>query len=194
MCYIISLEGNIASGKSTILDKIETNDRVRILQEPIQEWNTIQKNGKPILELFYEYPAKYAFEFQVLVYMSLYNAIKKQSENCEILIIERSLESNIFIFGQMLYDKGFISPTQFSILNYMYETYRIKTNKRVYLFIPYSICFCRVRIRNRQGEEYINGDYLKLLQKYHRNFFEKFPYDVLLENEKDIDNFIKFIC
>lgn len=190
MCYIISLEGNIASGKSTILSKIEPNTRVKVLQEPIEEWNTIKKNGKPILELFYEYPSKYAFEFQVLVYMSLYNAIKTQSQDAEVLIIERSLESNIFIFGQMLYDKKFISPTQFSILKYMYETYRIETNKRVYLFIPYSICFCRVRIRNRPGEEYITGDYLKELQKYHRNFFEKYPYDVLLDNETKADNFI----
>jgi deoxynucleoside kinase len=211
MCYIITLEGNIGSGKSSILNKINTNDRVKVLQEPIDEWNQIKagnqrfpydpsfsvssfpkrtEDGKSILELFYDDPKQYAFEFQVLVYMSLYNAIKTQSRFCDILICERSLESNIHIFGEMLYDMGFISPTQRGILKYMYETFNIQTNKRVYLFVPYSICFCRIKIRNRPGEEKITGDYLKSLQKYHRNFFERFPYDVIIQNDKEIDNFI----
>lgn len=196
MTYIISLEGNIGSGKSTILEKIQekakhTKLKIKILKEPIEKWNEIKKDGKTILELFYDDPKQYAFEFQILVYMSLYDQIKKQSKECDILICERSLESNIHIFGQMLYDKGFISPTQHSILKYMYETYTIETNKRVYLYVPFSICFCRIRIRNRSGEEGISGDYLKALQTYHRNFFEKFPYNALLETDKEIEIFIE---
>lgn len=195
MVYVISVEGNIACGKSTLLDKIQTiatekNIRIKVLKEPIDEWNKITLDGKSILELFYEDPKKYGFEFQFLVYMSLYDAIKVQQEDCDILICERSLESNIHIFAQMLYDKGWITSTQFSILRYMNKTFSIKTDKRVYLSTPFSICFCRVKIRNRKGEENISGDYLKTLQRYHRNFFERFPYNALLETEADINDFI----
>jgi deoxyadenosine/deoxycytidine kinase len=195
MTYIYCVEGNISSGKTTLLSRIaerakHSNLRVKVLEEPIEEWNKIMKDGKTILQLFYEDPKQYSFDFQILVYMSLYDAIKKQAEDCDILICERSLESNIHIFSQMLYDKGWISSVQFGILEFMSRTYSIPTHKRVYLFTPFSICFCRLRIRNRTGEEDITGDYLKDLQKYHRNFFEKFPYNALLENDKDISAFI----
>jgi deoxyadenosine/deoxycytidine kinase len=198
MAYIIVVEGNIGSGKSTLLERIEerakqTNLRVKVLKEPIDEWTQIKKDDKNILELFYDDPKQYAFEFQILVYMSLYNAIKKQSEECDILICERSLESNLHIFAQMLYDKRWISPTQFGVLKYMSETYWIRTHKRVYLSVPFSICFCRVRIRNRKGEEGITGDYLKQLQLYHRNFFSKFPFQTLLETDADANDFVESI-
>jgi len=187
MTFIISLEGNIGCGKSTLLERIaaaslQTSKRIRILKEPVDEWAKVKKGDKTILELFYEDPRTYAFEFQILVYMSLYNAIKKQAAECDVLICERSLESNIHIFAEMLYDKGWISESQMGVLRFMADTYKIKTDYRVYLFCPATICHYRVRERARQGEEKITLEYLHDLQTYHRNFFFKFPHDEKVDN------------
>ena len=187
MTFIISLEGNIGSGKSTLLERIaaaqtQSKKRIHILKEPIEEWLQVKKGDKNILELFYEDPKQYAFEFQILVYMSLYNAITKQAAECDVLICERSLDSNAHIFTEMLYDKGYINESQLGVLRYMCDKYKIKTDYRVYLFCPFSICYYRMKERARKGEEGITLDYLNDLQTYHRNFFFKFPYDEKIDN------------
>ena len=55
---IIAIEGNIGSGKSTLVSKLEeifkNNSDYYFLQEPVSIWNTIKdENGVTILEKFY---------------------------------------------------------------------------------------------------------------------------------------------
>ena len=59
MTVIISIEGNIGSGKSTLVSELEKyfkdNNKIGFLQEPVDIWNTIKdENGTTILEKFYE--------------------------------------------------------------------------------------------------------------------------------------------
>ena len=58
MVQIISIEGNIGSGKSTFVDYLKQNykqDNIIYLQEPNDEWNKIKDDdGITILEKFYE--------------------------------------------------------------------------------------------------------------------------------------------
>ena len=56
---IISVEGNIGSGKSTLVENLKTyltNKEINyvFVQEPVEIWNTIcDKEGEPILTKFY---------------------------------------------------------------------------------------------------------------------------------------------
>ena len=64
MSKIISVEGNIGSGKSTIVDILKkyfkNNSNIIFLQEPVDEWSEIKdKNGQTILSKFYENQKKY---------------------------------------------------------------------------------------------------------------------------------------
>ena len=36
---IISIEGNIGSGKSSLLEKLEKHENLNILQERVEDWN-----------------------------------------------------------------------------------------------------------------------------------------------------------
>ena len=65
MTFIISIEGNIGSGKSTILSLLKEEckkiDGIIFLQEPVSEWNEIKDNsGETILSKFYENQEKEA--------------------------------------------------------------------------------------------------------------------------------------
>jgi deoxyadenosine/deoxycytidine kinase len=68
---IISIEGNIGSGKSTLIKKLrelpEFQNGFTFLPEPVDEWNTIKdSDGITILEKYYSDQKKYAFSFQMM--------------------------------------------------------------------------------------------------------------------------------
>ena len=59
MPTIISIEGNIGVGKSTVVDLLKSkysnlqNQSIVFLQEPVKQWETIKdKSGASILEKF----------------------------------------------------------------------------------------------------------------------------------------------
>ena len=76
MALIISIDGNIGSGKSTLIDNLKKhflNEDVIFLEEPINEWNKIKdENNKTILEKYYENINKYAFCFQMMTFITRY--------------------------------------------------------------------------------------------------------------------------
>mgnify|MGYP003333660748 FL=1 len=68
MSCIFSVEGNIGSGKSTLVKMLKeyliiANDKkVVFLQEPVDEWESIKdESGESILEKFYGNQQKYHF-------------------------------------------------------------------------------------------------------------------------------------
>ena len=78
---IYSIEGNIGSGKSTIIkilkEHFKSNDNIIFLLEPVDEWNTICDNDKTILEKYYENKKQYAFSFQMMAYISRLSQLKE---------------------------------------------------------------------------------------------------------------------
>ena len=127
--YIIYLEGNIASGKSTLLPRISNALRqiykMNIYEylEPLNIWNDIKKCEKPILQLLYDNPNAYAPTFQ---YLTL---ITRQSQYMEFLetkgegiaIIERSYLSDR-LFQNVMHSEGYINN-----LNSSYAQYKTYT-------------------------------------------------------------------
>ena len=69
MTVIISVEGNIGSGKSSLVKQIKlslsknTLDKpIFFLQEPVEEWGNIKdKDGNTVLEEFYKDKKKMGF-------------------------------------------------------------------------------------------------------------------------------------
>ena len=100
MNYIFSIEGNIGSGKSTLV-KILTrtfkklvNVPIVYLPEPVSVWESItDKNGKNIIEKYYENQEKYAFSFQMMAYITRIHQLKEilKKESNTIIICERSV-------------------------------------------------------------------------------------------------------
>lgn len=182
---IISVEGNIAAGKSKLLSDLENvantnNMRVIYVQEPVSEWNTIcNKDNINILTLFYNDQHKYAFSFQMMAYISRLVAIKnavesvKKDENC-IIISERSIHTDRHVFAKMLYDEGKIEDINFEIyLKWFNEfTNDYPVEAIIYIPTPPELCAERVKIRNRPGEE-ISIEYLERCHKYHIDWLEK---------------------
>ena len=80
--HIISIEGNIGAGKSTLYEQLRTmyrdNPRIVFVDEPVDEWNTIvDESGTTILQRYYENQEKYAFSFQIMALGTRLSLMKK---------------------------------------------------------------------------------------------------------------------
>jgi deoxycitidine kinase/deoxyguanosine kinase len=183
---LVSIEGNIGAGKSTVLEHLEkymekhmANKKVLFLKEPLDIWEQFHdEKGHTILEKFYENQKRYAFTFQVMAYITrmslLKNAIKKNPD-VEIIIIERSLCADKNIFMNMLHDDGIVEPMEFSIYNKWYsefiQDYRV--DAVIYMDSDPETCANRINKRNRTGEGGIPLDYLKKCKDYHSKWLNE---------------------
>ena len=89
------------------------------LEEPVEDWESIQDNNINIIEKFYENVEKYSFPFQMMAYISrlsnLRNIIKKYPES--IIITERSLFTDKYVFAKMLFDSNKMNIYEYKIYN-----------------------------------------------------------------------------
>jgi deoxyadenosine/deoxycytidine kinase len=178
---IISIDGNIGSGKSTLMEELKTyfsnNKNVVFLKEPVDEWETItDENGVTILEKFYENPSKYGFSFQIMAYISrldvMRNAIKKNPNS--IFISERSLFTDKLVFAKMLFDSGNIELVNYKIYLKWFDTFAedFPISKVIYVNTEPEICHQRIGKRSRTGESNIPLEYLQNCHKYHTNMLD----------------------
>jgi deoxyadenosine/deoxycytidine kinase len=175
-----SIEGNIGSGKSTLIELLKLHLPLQFLDEPVKVWDTIRDSfGVTILEKYYQDPKRYAFSFQMMAYITRLSAMRKAKG--EILFTERSIYTDREIFAKMLYDSGKIEPIEYSIyLNWFNEFLDdINIDGLIYVYTPPELCVNRINQRSRKGEESIPLEYIKQCNDYHENWIKNTNIPVL---------------
>jgi deoxyadenosine/deoxycytidine kinase len=179
---IISIEGNIGSGKSTLIKKLKEHPEFQngftFLPEPVDEWNTItDSDGITIIEKYYSDQKKYAFSFQMMAYISRLKQLQ-ESKNSSIIVTERCLYTDRNIFAKMLYDSGLIEDIEYSIYLKWFDYFinELKVIKFIYVRSDPGVCLERINLRNRKGEN-ISIQYLSNCHNYHEKW---------LNNEKEL--------
>jgi deoxyadenosine/deoxycytidine kinase len=197
--YIFSIEGNIGSGKSTFVDKMEKTlhtirgYKIIYLQEPVDVWKTIcDKDGKNIIEKYYDNNKKYAFSFQMMAYISRLTKLKDilKNNNNSIIITERSLYTDKFVFCKMLYDDEKIEEVNYTIYLKWFDYFiqDISISNIIYINTSPIICSNRIKQRGRKGEN-IPLEYLQKCHDYHEEFCNNDEFNVLfLDGNIDINN------
>ena len=182
---ILSIEGNIGSGKSTVINTLKEyyksnekgNDKVYFLEEPVSEWVEIKdSDGKNIIEKFYENQEHYSFSFQMMAYISRLAMLKQAIKHCKekgikLIICERSLQTDKNVFCKMLHDSGKIEDINFQIYNKWFSEFITEIPLIYYVYIKTEpkIAHERVLKRNRKGEN-ISVEYLEMCSTYHDNW------------------------
>jgi deoxyadenosine/deoxycytidine kinase len=176
--FIISIDGNIGSGKSTMVyilkEMFKNNESICFLQEPVDSWNNIRdENNVTILERFYDNQKEFAFSFQMMAYISRLSILKKAIKNkkYKYIVTERCLFTDANIFAKMLYDDGKISLIEYSIYKTWFNEFIDELPKHKYMYIKTSplLAFERVLSRNREGET-IPLEYLEKCHRYHESW------------------------
>ena len=172
---VISIEGNIGSGKSTILELLKTrfegNKSVAFLSEPVDVWREIKDEmGVDLLTNFYKDQEKFSFHFQMAAYISRISAITELQKNNDIklIIVERSIWTDKNVFAKMLYDDGKISKLEYNIYLKWFDEFSklINHSLNIYIKTRPEVAFERVKKRNRSGET-IPLEYLQKCHNYH---------------------------
>ena len=204
MNNIISIEGNIGSGKTTLFNLLRASpvlSNVFFIEEPVDLWNKIFDDitGESILQRFYADPDRYAFAFQTMAFFSRLALLAEAPAGCTV-VTERSLLTDRDVFAKMLYDSRMIDSLCYKIYMHNSASFRdVAPSKIIYIKTDPVVCEERISIRNRNGESKISIDYLIKCEEYHEAMIRNAPSEILvLDGNQDthhheltsIENFI----
>ena len=159
---MIVIEGNIGAGKTTAQRLITSTHKSCVSYlEPVQD--------NPYLSMFYENPKQYALEMQYYLMSRRYSmhrdAVEQEWYKGKNTIHDRSIFGDE-AFAIVLHQDGFISDIGF----HNYQMHRECMEKTIlipqlviFLQVPPSVCYDRIRNRGRPCELGITVDYLTKL-------------------------------
>jgi deoxyadenosine/deoxycytidine kinase len=192
---LISIEGSIGSGKSTLINALKTrNPEWHFIDEPVGTWQALKNEaGEDLLQVFYKDIRRYSYTFQNCALLSRAINIQKKINTwreeatrdstklgANVFITERCLETDFHVFAQMLRDDGMLDAMEWDLYK-MWYNYIKETNSPlsgvVYVHTPPDVCAQRIKYRGRVGEDKISDAYLENLDKYQRAWLdhETFP-------------------
>jgi deoxyadenosine/deoxycytidine kinase len=181
---IVILDGNIGSGKTTLITELEK--RYPVLYQSFPEslgfWTHFVK-GINLLEQFYANPSEGGFLFNLLAFLTSATLLDKYKFYKPINIIERSFFSTRHIFIELLKSKQILKDSEFKALEAVFdvleEKVKLKIDFGLVLNVDVFECLARVIERARKGEENINIEYLNRLEEKQKLLASKVPYSII---------------
>jgi len=162
---IITIDGNIGSGKTSILQKLQMNYGQLVDLEPIEQWKSYLDN------IYLNDTGHFSFQKKVWEDRALI-----QSRNNNIIFVERSAKFTRETFVEVYKNK--FTNEEYLSLNHLYENSDAKNNKMItepilYIYISVSddICINRINERNRNNEIDINHELIKKLNIKHEECY-----------------------
>ncbi len=155
---IITIDGNIGSGKSSIMNYLHKSYKISIDLEPVESWNTYLAN-------MYDTNSD-TFKFQVRIWL---DRCWIQEKTDKLIIMERSpyFIKNTFI--NVAHNLQMINDNEYEILMNLHKKTDMLwlCNKYIYLRSSPENCYKRLRKRNRLSEKNITEEYIKILHNSH---------------------------
>ena len=193
---IISVEGNIGSGKTTFLNFFTQQvDNIAVIKEPLDLWQNV--DGENVLSLMYINPKKYTFLFQIYALLTNLQQHTKASD-VKAKIVERFMGHACFIKNS--YKEGNLSTVEYSILtrwtNYLLSCHEpnMTADLIIYLRTTPETAFDRIKKRNRNEELNISFDYIKKLHEIHEQWLMEVvdknlgPKLIVIDANQDLEN------
>jgi deoxyadenosine/deoxycytidine kinase len=177
---IVTVDGNIGSGKSSVLEFIHNKYGISIDLEPVRKW-------QPYLEDMY-YNNSGAFEFQVRVWLDRCFIHEKNQRST--LLMERSPYFQSMVFVPANLENGRITQSQNSMIQEMYSMSMRMWTPQVYIYLRSNPKHCMQRIeeRARNSEEAILPEYINRLHELHENAYMMALYNRCLVVCIDVEN------
>ena len=102
-----------------------------------------------------------------------------------VIITERSLYTDKMVFAKMLYDTGKIEFINYQIYLNWFNMFaeEFPVDKIIYVKTKPEICYKRISVRNRDGEDNIPLEYLRSCSEYHENMLDKGSSDCVCKDQ-----------
>lgn len=165
----IAVDGSIGVGKTTLAQSLAEMLGYQVVKEPVNE--------NPMLEKFYQNPARYGFSMQV--YMLTVRSALERSHTYAIecgsiagAVFDRILAADT-CFAEANSLLGNIDPDEYAVYLKLYQTERhgsLYPDILIFLDAPVDKLLERIKERNRACEAKITADYLHTLGECYRRF------------------------
>ena len=177
---LITIDGNIGSGKTSVLNFLHRNYKIPVDLEPVESWNNY------LSDLYND--SSNVFKFQIRVWLDRC-WIQEKTHNINIFV-ERSPRFIQGVFIDIAEETNMISANEKEILLDLHK----KTDKswenaiQIMLRSSPENCFQRIKKRNRESEKHITEKYIHKLHEKH----EQICNDLIKEGKNiiiiDVDN------
>ena len=192
--YIFSIEGNIGSGKTTIIHHLQRLYKdVILVEEPVKDWQNIE--GENLLSKKNDDLNRWGYSFEAYVLITKMNELTKAAlSDQKIILIERCMLTDKAFFDVNV-QNGLSTPMEIAMFSNLYEflsrNVYPKMNGIIYLDTPVEECVSRMKKRGREGEQNISAEYLKQLSDHFKKVVKESNIPVLYldgiyDLEKDI--------
>jgi len=162
----ISIDGNIASGKSECLEALHRAfPDLPCFPEPLEHWGDL-------LEAYYKDKETWALPFSLKVLLTFKDS-NTATPHC---FVERSPLSCKHVFTHMLMSEGTMGHRQWDVFCEYWDTLGWKPDALIYIDTPAAICIDRLRERNRSGEQDVDVQYLRRIE---------YAYETMLRQNMD---------
>lgn len=169
--FIVSIEGNIGSGKSTMLKYFEKYNDVELIPEPVAKWCDVK--GHNLLGKLYEDPKRWSFQFQSYVQLTRLQLLKKPTD-CSVKIIERSIQNNRFCFLENAKKEGSLCGAELEVLFSWYDwldnNLGIPLDLIVYLRTTPDVAHNRLKKRGRKEEAGVPVEFIEGLHQSYEDW------------------------
>ena len=194
--YIIAIEGNIGTGKSTlgrlIQEQIKNMDGVEFIQEPVHKWVELKDESGNILDKFYKDQDRWSYTFQHNAFITRAQDIMSNRDK-KLLIIERSVLTDRNVFAKLLHENGKISDMEWQLYTQWYDwlnkEFSIRPDRFIYLKADPDVSYDRMKKRLRYEEEGVPYEYIEHVHKKHEEWLNKLNgVDIIDVNKDFVDN------
>ena len=204
--YIFSIEGNIGSGKTTIIHHLQRLYKdVLLVEEPVKDWQNLE--GENLLKKKNEDLNRWGYSFEAYVLITKMNELTKIADSDKkIVLIERCMLTDKAFFDVNV-QNGFSTPMEEAMFQNLFEflsrNIYPKLSGIIYLDTPVEECIKRMEERGRKEEKSIKADYLTQLDEHFKQvvngsgiptLYLKGKYDLktdLPKIEKQLSDFVK---
>ena len=167
---IVSVMSLIGTGKSTLVNKLASNNSYTVFEEPV--------DNNPFLSDYYKDPNRWSFTLQVYYLWERYKQVQEafmKSMKGETVILDSSIYSD-FAFAMLQHDRGYFTDDEYNTYINMHRIITAQTaypDVVIWLQLSPEQTLERIKERSRDCESEIPLKYLKSLNKAYQTVLEK---------------------
>lgn len=178
--YLV-IEGNIGSGKTTLVNKIAEEFKARTVLEGFDD--------NPFLPKFYNEREKFAFPLEMSFLADRYNQLKNNIREFELF--SSFLVSDYYFMKSLIFAQTTLSPDEYVLyqrfFNIIYDKLP-KPDLYVYLHADVEKLLSNIEKRGRAYEQNMDPAYLEQIrQGYFRFFKQQNDFPILVIDTNNID-------